>query len=67
MNTPMGLTSTHFISYHDINIEETDLIEDAFGFNYEYCDVIALLREVRIEPGEGLTGKLIGKIRDNDR
>lgn len=63
----MGLTSTHFISYHEINVEDIDLIEDAWGFNNDYHDVILLLRMFRIEPGEGLTNKLIDKIRTHDR
>jgi hypothetical protein len=67
MRTPMDINSTRFISYHDIDVEDADLIEDAFGFNYDFHDVIALLRKVRFEPGEGLTKKLIGKIKDYDR
>ncbi len=65
--TPMGLTSTHFISYQDINVEDADLIEDAFGFNSDFNDVIALLRKIRFDPGEDLTKSLIDKIRDDNR
>ncbi len=60
---PMGLTSTQFISYHEINVKSLDLIEDAWGLNYQFMDVIALLRNVETKPGEGLTDNLIGKIR----
>ena len=67
MITPMGLTSTHFISYHGINVENADLIEDAFGLNYDFSDVIALLRKVKFEPGEGQTERLIVKLREIDR
>lgn len=63
----MDLTSTHFISYHDINVEDADLIEDAFGLNCDFHDVIALIRKVKIEPGEGLTSRLIDKIKNYDR
>jgi hypothetical protein len=67
MKAPMDLTSTHFISYHDIKVENADLIEDAFGLNREFRDVIGFLRKVRFEPGEGLTKRLIDKIKDYDQ
>ena len=67
METPMGLTSTHFISYHEINVENTDIIEDAWGLNNDFHDVITLLRMFRIEPDECVTNKLIDKIRANGR
>lgn len=67
MKTPMGLTSTHFVSYNEINVDETDLIDDAWGFNNDFHDVISLLRMFRIEPGDELTKKLIDKIKANDR
>jgi hypothetical protein len=60
---PMGLNSTHFISYHDIKIEDTDLIEDAWGINVQFCDVIDLLRYVKVLPEKIVTEKLIDKIR----
>jgi hypothetical protein len=60
---PMGLTSTRFISYHEINVRETDFIEDAFGLNAQFRDVIDLLRYVKAVPERDLTDKLIDKIR----
>jgi hypothetical protein len=60
---PMGLNSTHFISYHDIKVEDTDLIEDAWGINAQFCDVIDLLRYVKVIPEKIVTEKLIDKIR----
>lgn len=60
---PMGLNSTQFLSYRDIKIENTDLIEDAFGLNSQYCDVIYLIRQLDVAPGKGLTDKLIRRIR----
>ena len=60
---PMGLNSTQFISYRDIRVEDVDLFEDAWGFNCDYCDVINLIRQVKIEPGKCLTKKLFEKIR----
>jgi hypothetical protein len=60
---PMGLNSTHFISYHEINVKNLDLIEDAWGLNARFDDVIALLGQLETGPGERLTEKLIDKIR----
>ena len=60
---PMGLNSTPFISYHDINVKSEDLIEDAWGLNAQFCDVIDLLRYVNAVPDRDLTEKLIEKIR----
>jgi hypothetical protein len=62
---PMGLNSTHFISYHDINVKGADLIEDAWGLNAQFGDVIDLLRYVNAVPERDLTEKLIDKIRKN--
>jgi hypothetical protein len=59
---PMGLTSTPLISYCDINVEETDLFEDAWGFNADYCDVINVLGKINTDPGKGLTDRLIEMI-----
>jgi len=64
---PMGLTSTQFLSYREIRVEDADLIEDAFGFNQEFKDVIALLRKTSFETGDELTKRLIGRLRENDR
>jgi len=60
---PMGLTSTHLISYHDIRVNGIDLIEDAWGLNSEFYDVIDFLGQIQPVPGKHLTKKLIEKIR----
>lgn len=60
---PMGLNSTHFISYHGIKVKNVDLIEDAWGLNAHFCDVIELLRYVKPVAEKELTDKLIEKIR----
>ncbi len=60
---PMGLNSTQFLSYHDIRTENIDIIEDAFGLNSEFSDVIALLGKVKAVPGRRLTKALIEKVR----
>ena len=61
---PMGLTSTPFISYHEINVSETDLLDDAWGLNTGFCDVIQLLDEFEPEPGSELVGSLIELTRE---
>ena len=63
---PMGLNSTPFISYHDINLKDVDLFEDAFGLNTEFCDVIDLLLQIKAVPERRLTEKLIEKIRKHN-
>jgi hypothetical protein len=60
---PMGLTSTPFISYHSIKVKDVDLIEDAWGINSEFSDVISLLRKIKVVPGRKLTKRLVEKIR----
>ena len=60
---PMVLISTQFITLREIKVEEIDLIEDAWGINSEFCDVIDLLREIEPIPERCLTMNLISKIR----
>jgi hypothetical protein len=62
---PMGLISTPFISYHEINIKETDLFEDAWGLNSDYSDVIQFLGEYKPEPGNQLINALIELVSNN--
>jgi hypothetical protein len=63
---PMGLNSTPFITYRDIKVEDIDLFEDAWGLNSEFCDVIAILRQIKAVPEKRLTKRLIAKIRNQD-
>jgi hypothetical protein len=60
---PMVLTSTPLISYSKIRVEDTDLYEDAWGFNAEFYDVIQTLRQIKTIPRKKLTEKLIERIR----
>lgn len=60
---PMVLFSTQFITFRDIKVEDIDLIEDAWGLNTEFCDVIDLLRQIDPVPERCLTTTLIKKIR----
>ena len=60
---PMGLISTPFITFREIKVRDIDLIEDAMGLNTEFCDIIALLRHVKVVPERSLTTSLIKKVR----
>ena len=61
----MGLTSTQLIDYSEIEVERTDLFEDAFGIRAEFSDVIAFLKKASFEPGKDLIKKLVDRIREN--
>jgi hypothetical protein len=60
---PMGLISTQFITLREIKVKDIDLIEDAWGLNSEFSDVIDLLHLVNPVPEKCLTTNLIKKIR----
>ena len=60
---PMVSISTQFITYRNIKVKDIDLIEDAWGLNYEFYDVIDLLRQVKPVPERSLTLNLIKRIR----
>ena len=60
---PMGYNSTPFISYHDIRVDDIDIIEDAFGFSSEFYDVINLLGLIKSTPQKSLSTRLINRIR----
>ena len=60
---PMVIISTQFITLQEIDVEEIDLIEDAWGLNSEFSEVIDLLRELDPVPERCLTTNLIKKIR----
>ena len=59
----MGLTSTQFIAYSEIELENTDLFEDAFGIGAEFYDVIAFLETASFEPGKDLLKRLSDRIK----
>lgn len=60
---PMGLIFTQFITFRDIKVEDIDLFEDAMGLNFEFFEVIELLRQVKPVPERYLTTRLIKEIR----
>lgn len=62
----MVLNSTHFVSCNDIDVDEIDPYEDAWGLNAEFVDVLEALGHLDLSPGEGLTRNLMEKIRKID-
>ena len=59
----MDITSTPFLSFHDIKIEGIDLFDDAWGFYPQFSDVIDILGKLKPDPGKILTNRLIEMIR----
>jgi len=47
---PMGSSSTHFLSYREINTDGIDLYDDAWGFYPQFSDVIDILKLLRPVP-----------------
>lgn len=50
----MDFNFTHFISYNNIDVNEIDLYEDAYGLNAEFIDVKEFLAQVDAEPRRSL-------------
>jgi hypothetical protein len=61
---PMGKNSTRFIKYHEINVNETDLLYDAMGLNSDFHDVFEILDQIKITPGKNLNSRLMKCIRN---
>ncbi|HPI69077.1 MAG TPA: hypothetical protein PL003_07645 [Bacteroidales bacterium] len=60
---PMGLTSTPFLSYRDIDTTETDLYDDAWGFYPQFRDVIETLKILKSAPDQVIIRRLLKKLR----
>jgi len=60
----MGLISTLFISYPEINTENTDLISDAFGIEAGFRDVIEFLDWYKPVPDNELISSVIGHVKE---
>jgi hypothetical protein len=58
----MDYNSTPLIRYSEINVEDTDLIDDAWGFNSEFHDVLRVLDTLKTEPDPHVTDRLIRMI-----
>jgi len=63
---PMALTSTPFLSYHEIQVDHIDIYEDAWGFYQEFSDVIKLLEQVEPVPKKRLVKRLIERVRQQN-
>lgn len=59
----MDNNSTHLISFREINVDNIDLYEDAWGINSQFLDVIQMLGEMNVTPDDRLTKDLIEMIR----
>ena len=59
----MALTSTPFLSYHEIQVDNIDIYEDAFGLYQEFSEVINLLGQLNPVPKKRLTKRLIERVR----
>ena len=59
----MALTSTPFLSYHEIQVDNIDIYEDAFGLYQEFSEVINLLEQLNPVPKKRLTKRLIERVR----
>jgi len=58
----MGLNSTPFLSYREIQTDKIDLFEDAFGIYTQFNDVIGILDLVKPVPGKRLIRRVIRNI-----
>ena len=63
ITTPMAKTSTPFLSFHEIQIDNIDIYEAAFGLYQEFSDVINLLGQLNPVPKKRLTKRLIERVR----
>jgi hypothetical protein len=59
----MAKTSTPFLSYHEIQVDNIDIYEDAFGLYQDFSDVINLLGQLNPVPKKRLTKRLIERVR----
>jgi len=62
----MGKYSTPFLTYHEINVDEIDIYEDAWGFYQQFSDVFTLLNQVKPEPGKRTVKRLIERVRQQN-
>lgn len=63
----MDLNSTPLIKYHEIRVDDTDIYDDAFGFNSGFNDVLSFLGKADIGPSDGVTERLIELISSTGR
>jgi hypothetical protein len=63
---PMGSTSTPFIKYHQIRVNDIDLYEDAFGLYADFGIGFEILHRINVIPGRLVIRRLIEKIRKQE-
>ncbi|HLN22067.1 MAG TPA: hypothetical protein VK213_13320 [Bacteroidales bacterium] len=54
------------VSHSDIDVDDIDPYEDAWGLNAEFTDVIEVLCTLSPSPGDTLTENLIQKVKKLD-
>ena len=59
----MALNSTPFLSYHEIQVDNIDIYDDAWDFYQEFSDVMKLLDQVKPVPKKRLTKRLFERVR----
>lgn len=59
----MAKNSTPFLSYREIQVDDIDIYEDAFGLYQEFSDVFNLLDQLKPVPKKRLTRRLIERVR----
>jgi hypothetical protein len=58
----MDLNSTPLIKYHEIRVDETDIYDDAWGFNSNFSDVLNFLGKIDDTPACEMSQRLIEMI-----
>lgn len=59
----MDIKIIPFTSNSDIEVDEIDLYEDAFGLNTEFTDVIRELSKLNVSPGDKITQSLMDRVK----
>jgi len=59
----MAKTSTPFLTYHEIQVDNIDIYDDAFCLSQEFSDVFNLLDQLKPVPKKRLTKRLIERVR----
>ena len=55
----MDITSTHFLTFREIIVDDTDLFEDAWGFKSEFSDIYDFLGKPDTGPYDCLVDKIV--------
>ncbi|HVN58049.1 MAG TPA: hypothetical protein VMT63_07115 [Bacteroidales bacterium] len=55
----MELISTPTLRYEEIEVNTTDIYDDAWGFNSEFSDVLEFLGSIDKTPADGMSDRLV--------